>query len=110
DLHREVDDEERGREQPDRGKTDAVRARLVLRDRADVRDVPAARQTEGRRADERAPHARAYAIRPPASRIARSRLVNLVSSGAFPNAVSASSSSLPRSSGISHAWPSSVRS
>jgi len=46
DLHPRVGDEQRGREQPDRGEAHAVRAREVGGDPAEVPDVPAEREAE----------------------------------------------------------------
>jgi hypothetical protein len=109
DLHCQVGDEEGGGEEADGREAHAISVCDLLCDGADVRDVPAGRKPEGTRAYEGTPHPRAYAISPPARRIARSRSVSRRASGSEPNGVRAFSSDRSRPSGISHSCPSSVR-
>ena len=57
DLHREMGDEERRREQPDDREAHVVGVGELRRDRADVGDVPASGEADRAASEDRAPHA-----------------------------------------------------
>ncbi len=110
DLHDQVGEEERGREEADCRQPYAVAMCELLGYRTGVGDVPAGGKAEGAATEDRAPQPRAYAIRPPASRISRSRAVSGSSSRTGPSSSVVPASTAARMPGTRHSSPCSTRS